>query len=494
MSDGDSMFSQIMDLIGGFNARVRALVSLALVSILAGLIWVIATSEANASRITIIAPMGAFLGLAILLLLIAAALQIRPSAEHEEGPVGGEFVLGCLLGRQTVAAGMLRVRDSPGRVVPSAGKVSVFTEPVTVRLPENSRNSWQLCDELAAMILKVLDESRRRSGFKRCHAIGIAIPGIIDPRTGKLNISVTLPEGTDVPRELARRLLAKDSHLTRTALKGIATDEYTLARHIFLDNDVRCIARHELSEHQWEQFACLYAGSGVGGAFVVDRQVYYGANGSASHIGHLEVEALTGSLLLATGQTLGPVECDCGIFGFHLDAFANYNGFRRIVECIAADPSHQVLDVIQEAQRNSGLSDKAFYHDVFPEVVAAAGSRAPADLSPEVKKLLAHSDKIEHLALDVLRSYVGILVSGLSTLIHMFDPGIIVICGSLIERLQENDSFAKFLRETLPGHLVDSRARPQLASAVAHDSEWQGAALLAWDGGYQRKHVYLTGK
>jgi predicted NBD/HSP70 family sugar kinase len=75
---------------------------------------------------------------------------------------------------------------------------------------------------------------------------------------------------------------------------------------------------------------------------------------------------------------------------------------------------------------------------------------------------------------------------------NMFDPGIIVICGSLIERLQENDLFAKFLRENLPGHLVDSRARPQLAPAVARDADWQGAALLAWDLGYQRRHTYLT--
>lgn len=492
MGSIETISAQVTELIGSIASRVRALVGIAVVAIVAGLIWVLVTTEAHANNTIIVLPMAAFLGFAILLLAIASFVQIRVTTEHSVAPTAGEFVVGCLLGRQTVAAGMLRIRGHAGRTVPSAANVSVFVEHISIRLPRAFRNSRQLCDELAKLILQVLEESKKKTGFTRCDAIGIATPGIIDPRTGQLNISVTLPEGTDIPRELARRLLAKDPLLSRFVYRRIADSEQALARHILIDNDVRCIARHVLSQHQWDQFTCLYAASGVGGAFVVNGQVYYGAHGSASHIGHLELEAPTGQLVLATGQSLGPIECDCGISGFHLDAFANYQGFRRIAERIAADDQHGLLAVIKRAQDSSGLAEDDFYREVFLEIVTAAGSRVPTNLPPDILKALADPMQLERLARDVLRSYVGILVSGLSTLTHMFDPGIIVICGSLIERLQENDLFARFLRESLPAHLVDSRARPQLASAVASDAFWQGAALLAWDMAYQRNHIYLS--
>lgn len=487
------MLSQVISLISHFSARVRSLISIALIAILVALIWALATTEVDAGRLVIFVPAGALLGFAMLLMIVASVMQISPGGEHEPAATGGEFIIGCLLGRQTVTAGMLRVRGSPGRTVPPGSQVSVFTERITQRLPETSRNSRQLVDDLVTLIMRVLDNARGQQGFTHCSGIGVATPGILDPRTGQLNVSVTLPEGTDIPRELARRILAKDPGGARRIFKDAGESEQTLARHIMVDNDVRCIARHVLSEHQWEQFTCLYAGSGVGGAFVVGNQVYFGAHGSASHIGHLELEAHTGQLLLATGQSMGPAECDCGIFGFHLDAFANYNGFRRIAESIAADPGHDALALIKDVQQKSGLTETEFYHEAFPEIVAAAGSRVPDSLSPAIREVLAdNAEQINHLARDVLRSYVGILTAGLSTLTHMFDPGIIVICGSLIERLQENDLFARYLRENLPAHLVDSRARPQLAPAAARESDWQGAALLAWDLEYQRHHPYLA--
>ena len=494
LSNTESLISQVVSLISNFTTRVRSLITIALVAIIVALIWVLATTQVRASRLLVIAPTAALLGLAILLLIVASFFQIRLRDEGNEVASGGEFVIGCLLGRQTVSAGMLRVRTSPGRIVPSGSHISIFTERIILRLPETSRNSRQLCDELVALIVRVMEESRNRPGFTYCSSIGVASPGIIDPRTGQLNISVTLPEGTDIPRELARRIRAKDPHGAHLTFRRVAESEQTLAQHILVDNDVRCIARYVLSEHQWEQFTCLYAGSGVGGAFVVDSQVYFGAHGGASHIGHLELEAHTGRLLLATGQSLGPAECDCGIFGFHLDAFANYGGFKRIVECIAADEAYQVLHLIKEAQEKSGLTESEFYRDAFPGIVATAGSRVPANIAPDTREVLANTEQLEHLARDVMRSYVGILVAGLSTLTHTLDPGIIVICGSLIERLQENDLFAKYLRESLPSHLVDSRTQPQLAPIVAKIADWQGAALLAWDLGYQRRHTYLSGR
>src|SRR5262249_15879026 len=63
----------------------------------------------------------------------------------------------------------------------------------------------------------------------------------------------------------------------------------------------------------------------------------------------------------------------------------------------------------------------------------------------------------------------------------MFDPGVIVLCGSLVEQLRENDLFAKYLRDCLPEHLLDAQSRPNLSFVEGHEAQWRGAALIAWD-------------
>ena len=485
----------MLGLIENFPNRVRYLVSLALVAILAALIWALSTTFEHVSMILILIPTATLLGLAVILFISSAITQLVVESAHGESAPGGEFVIGCLLGRQTVSCGMLRVRGSPGAIVPAGERVSVFVERLTCLLPEDKKNSKQLYDELTDLIIKVLRQAENQKSFTQCSQIGIATPGIIDLKNGQLTLSVTVPEGSEIPREMARRLIAKNSQEVSKAFKGRAESEQSLSTIILVDNDVRCIARHELSEHQWTTFACLYAGSGVGGAVVIDQQIYFGANGSASHIGHLELEAPKGQLQLATGQRLEAAECDCGISGFHLDAFANLSGFNKLVEVIASPAEAQAIETIRDAWGRGHPGSSEFVREILPAIVASTGSKIIAELPPEVSAIIkSNEEAINEFGRKVLRAYVGILVGGLAALTQMFDPGTIVVCGSLIEQLQANDLFAKYLREELPLHLVDSRARPHLVPAVAREADWRGAALLAWDVGYYHQHVRLPNR
>jgi predicted NBD/HSP70 family sugar kinase len=490
LSESDSLLGHILSLIGNFPNRIRHLVSLALFSILAALIWALSTTFEHVSQRLIVIPAAALLGLALILLIISAITQLLPEKKRKQSAPGGEFIIGCLLGRQTVSCGMLRVRGRPEGAVPAGEHVSVFVERLIYRLPDAARNSKQLYDELVNLIIQVLHQAEQRASFTQCSQIGIATPGLVDIKTGQLTLSVTVPEGSEIPREIARRLIARNGREVGNAFKEKAESEQALSEIILIDNDVRCIARHELSEHQWDQFACLYAGSGVGGAIAIGKQIYFGAHGSASHIGHLELEARNGQFQLETGQCLGPAECDCGSRAFHLEPFANLNGFTRLAEAIASPIESQVLATIRDAWEKIHPNNPGFDREILPGIVASAGGKIIADLPPEVSAALSGNEQtIEEFGRKVLRAYVRILVGGLATLTQMLDPGTIVVCGTLIERLLENDFFAKYLREELPKHLLDSRARPQLVPTVARDTDWRGAALLAWDDGYHHRRA-----
>jgi predicted NBD/HSP70 family sugar kinase len=88
------------------------------------------------------------------------------------------------------------------------------------------------------------------------------------------------------------RLMDEEPAIVERAFGVPSGEPRRLADLILVDNDVRCVARHYLSQHNWANFACVYVGSGVGAGMVVDGRVYYGSNGSAGHIGHIGATSL----------------------------------------------------------------------------------------------------------------------------------------------------------------------------------------------------------
>jgi predicted NBD/HSP70 family sugar kinase len=458
---------------------------LALVALVSSLGWAIATTTARSAQSLILLPTASLFTLALLLLVTATVVQIVGDRSDNHHAPEGEFLLGCTLGRRTVSCGMLQVREARHRI-PRGDHVSPFTECHATRLQVEWKGSSQLYDELAEFILQVLRAAHQRNKNVRCSTIGIATPGIVNPQTGQLTLSVTVPEGADIPHEIARRLIAKGSQELITTFQTNGMSERLLARRIYIDNDIRCIARHELSKHGREQFMCLYAGSGVGGGLVVGGQVYYGVHGSAAHIGHLELGTPTGKLQLLTGQELGPADCDCGKYGFHLEAFASYVGLRRITEAVIQEEEVPALALLKEEYAQAGVGESDFFRDGFPLVIAAAGGRSLDRLPENVRPVVAHNSHLANLTTRVLRAYVGVLAAGIVTITHTFDPGVVVLCGPLVERLRENELFARYLRDCLPPRLLDERAMPHLAAAVSVEALWQGAALVAWDPLYHR--------
>ncbi len=125
-------------------------------------------------------------------------------------------------------------------------------------------------------------------------AVGVAVPGFIDPATGKLARSPNLPGLEDV--DLAKPLAAE------------------VGLPVVVENDALAAAWGEWQLHPKRPDDLLYVGlgTGVGGGAVLRRRPWRGAHGVAMEVGHLIVER-------------GGRPCGCGNRGC-LEQYASATG------------------------------------------------------------------------------------------------------------------------------------------------------------------------
>ncbi len=104
-------------------------------------------------------------------------------------------------------------------------------------------------------------------------AIGLGFPGLVDPEEGRVVSSVILDGWSDEP--LAAML---------TSATGI---------HSVIDNDVNMAARGEhlvrAAHGQGDDLLFVAVGTGIGGALVLDAQVWAGRSGFAGEVGHMSI-------------------------------------------------------------------------------------------------------------------------------------------------------------------------------------------------------------
>lgn len=167
--------------------------------------------------------------------------------------------------------------------------------------------------------------------------------------------------------------------------KDLAADlAVKLQRPVRLANDADCAALSEATDGAGAGHRAVFGlilGTGVGGGLVIDQKLYQGANGLAGEFGHLPLPHRI--------DADGPViSCACGQSG-----------------CIDKSASGPAL-----LRR---------YHQISGKVLTA---------SPQVAELAKQGDKEALAALD---DYFTTVAKALVTVLHMFDPDIIVACGGL---------------------------------------------------------------
>ncbi|MGV9884231.1 ROK family transcriptional regulator [Streptomyces sp. NPDC003006] len=127
----------------------------------------------------------------------------------------------------------------------------------------------------------LVEDAAREGGAQRLHTIGIGAPGLIDPATGDLHDTTSLPAWH---RRLAGALQER------------------LGARVLVENETNLAARAEQRDgaaHDRDTFVLLWLGEGVGAAVVLDGALRRGASGGTGEIGFLPVPG-TGGLPSAT--------------------------------------------------------------------------------------------------------------------------------------------------------------------------------------------------
>lgn len=161
-------------------------------------------------------------------------------------------------------------------------------------------------------------------------------------------------------------------------------DEFSIPVHILNDVNAICLGEWKFGAAKGHNSVFLFTlGTGVGGAAVCEGHLLFGANGFAGEFGH--------STIKYDGK-----KCTCGQFG-HLEG---YVGARFI-----AARARRMMK-----QQPSALNK---YKKITPHIIAR-----------EAKK----GDAVSKKVFEQIGFYIGI---GVSNIISLFDPDIIVISGGI---------------------------------------------------------------
>jgi glucokinase len=250
---------------------------------------------------------------------------------------------------------------------------------------------------------------------------GIGAAGFIDAETGSI---VQSPNAT-----------FEDPNIAAAVRSRIDLD-------VTVDNDANAAAWGEYwfgAARGVRHLALVTLGTGVGSGFVVNGRLIRGAHGAAAELGHMVVDPS------------GP-RCPCGLRGC-LEQFASGSAIAaRATEAMVEAPESSIADLAET-----------------PGVVTAL----------DVARAAREYDET---ARAVLRRAGRMLGIGLSNVVNLFDPEVIVLAGSVSGA---GESYLGPARDQLNQMLMAQRRRPVRldVSSLGKDAGLLGAAALVMEAG-----------
>lgn len=239
--------------------------------------------------------------------------------------------------------------------------------------------------------------------FSNIRRIGISTSGQVNRKTGEIIFATD-----NIPL------------YTGTKLKCLIEQEFNIP--VEVENDVNCAAIGEAkfgAAKGIENFLCITYGTGIGGAIVINGQLFTGSLGSAGELGHFVTHK-------------DGLPCTCGMNGCY-EAYASTTALMRMVKEIYG----QLLNGRQIFERHNAND-------------------------PNIKK--------------VVDLWINEVAIGLAGLVHIFNPECIVLGGGI---MQEPYILAH-LNEKVKKHVMSSfRQVSLLPAALGNTAGLMGAYCIA---------------
>lgn len=201
----------------------------------------------------------------------------------------------------------------------------------------------------------------------------------------------------------------------------------------YVENDVNAAALGEMwkgSAVGRKTFVCITLGTGIGGAIVIDGKLFKGVRGSAGEIGHIVINE--------NGE-----RCSCGLMG----CYERY-----------ASTSALVRQYIDKA-KNQGI-----------DISAING-----------EKVIDRVHNGEALACMVYNEFLDHIVTGLVSITHLLDPGLIIIGGGISAQGKPffDEITARFKKRAMKSYSGHTDIIP---AQLQNDAGIFGACYIALNG------------
>jgi glucokinase len=320
--------------------------------------------------------------------------------------MAARYAVGVDIGGTKIYAGIINVET--GQVLGTARK---RTHP--------ERGEGFFSERLISVIDTALTETKIPGGGAP-EAIGVGIAGQVDRVSGLLLAAPNLAEG-----------------MRNFPVSQLLSERFRLP--IVLGNDVEVATYGEQqfgSGRGYDDFVCVFVGTGIGGAIVQNGTIRKGATGTAGEIGHTVVQ-------------YGGRICGCGGRG-HLEAYASRTAITRV---LLAELSRG---------RESKLRD-------------LIGKDDAAIRSGVIARCFKDGDE---LVTETLTEAADFLGAGLGSLATFYNPRRIILGGGLIEAVEpfmvRAEHRAREVALPVPG-----RALEIVRAALGDNSGIVGAAWMA---------------
>ncbi len=281
-----------------------------------------------------------------------------------------------------------------------------------------TRTDIPVADQIKAMADCAL-ETLGRSGFglHEVKSLGAGLPGVVDPRTGRVAFCPNLGwKDVDFAGEMRKHI----------------------DKPVFMDNDatVAALAENVAGVSAGAHSSVfLTLGTGVGGGIVLGGKVWSGAHGVGSEIGHMIIE-------------LDGKACNCGNRGC-LERYCSATAI--ILAARAAVNQYQDSAILVKAEDDPMKINAKMVFDAAKEG--------------------------DELGMALFHDYVKALAHGIVSIIHFLDPEVIALGGGVS---RAGDFLLDALREKV-SHLVMYKTLPYARIELAKlgpDAGIIGAAML----------------